>query len=113
MQYTKWFLPLAVVMALGFSGCSKSQSVSTAPVFVKVTTDASGAPLAVDCTKLQAAFPNDIGINEAVSMISTKDFNGALQSLQMYAKNPKLTAEQKQAVDEVIASLQNLTGGSK
>jgi hypothetical protein len=113
MRYTKLFLPLAVVMALGLSGCGKSKSETATPPFTKVTTDPSGAPLAVDISKLQAAFPEDVGINEMATMIGGKDYDGALHTLQAYTKKPKLTPAQKQAVDEVIAALQNLTGGSK
>jgi len=67
--------------------------------------------ITVDTVKLDYAFqsadqPIQTSVNEAIDGIEKADYNGALEKLKKVSAEPKLTAEQKTAVNGVIAQLE-------
>jgi hypothetical protein len=83
-------LPLVIGLAALITACSKS---------------------GVDTSKLQRAFgPAEAelkaGVDKAVAAVKAQDYQGALAALQEVAAKAKLTPEQQQAIQEVIAQVQ-------
>lgn len=65
----------------------------------------------VDTVKLEYSFQsadttNQAAVNEAIEAIEKSDASTALSKLQKVATDPKLTAEQKTAVNDVVQQLQ-------
>ena len=81
------------MMAAGFalSGCGSKGGVDT--------TALENNFKAAEATAQTAA-------NQAVSAIKSGDYAGALSQLKTLAGNAKLTSEQKQAIQDVMASVQ-------
>lgn len=95
----KLIIPLTFLFALSlimFTGCSGS-GVDTS----KVQSAFSSAP-AVDKTD----------VDSAVSAVKAGDYQGALASLQKVAANAKLTADQKAAIQDLVAQIQNKLAGA-
>ena len=111
MRHTKWFLPMTVVVALGFFGCSKSSPPPPPVTTTTATTETAPGEPVFDASKLKAAFgADDLSVSEVVGFIKDKDYARALKTMQLLAKSPKLKPAQKQAVDETITWLQNASG---
>jgi len=104
MKYSN-VLPLVAALAL-VAGCSSTHKHgSTAPA-------ASTAPAtsSFDTSALVAAFKNaDIPsgqlVSSVISALSSKDYSGALSSLQKLAKTPGLTAPQATSVEQLISAV--------
>jgi outer membrane protein assembly factor BamD (BamD/ComL family) len=86
-----WMLTIIAVALFAFSGCSKKSEVDTAPIEKSF---ASAEP----ATKSSA--------DQAISAIKSGNYAGALAELQKLGAQVKLTPEQKQAVQDVIAQVQ-------
>ena len=89
---------LAGVMALGLMlvGCNKSATVDTA----QLESSFKGAEASVQGS-----------VDKAIAAVKAADYKGALTELQSLAKNAALTPEQQQAVQNVVAQVQQaLTG---
>jgi hypothetical protein len=91
------FLWLLIIASLWMAGCAKKEGVDTA----KLETSFSSAEPA---TKSQ--------VDQAVSAIKNADYTSALASLQKVASQAKLTPEQQQAVQDVIAQVQKQLGAA-
>ena len=91
MKLHKMIVIGLVAVALGIVGCAKKGSVDTGPLEKSFQT-AEGA------TKSAA--------DTAVSAIKNADYSGALAELQKLAGDAQLTAEQQQAIKDVIAQVQ-------
>ena len=97
-----------MTMSVAVSGCSKSGSTTAQPV---ITTPSEPDP--IDMSALTKAFESadssaKLFCQEIMASVRGKDFFGALSQFKMLEKNPKLTAEQKQAIQDVIAKLETL-----
>ena len=77
--------------ALFFFGCSKSSSVDPAPLEKSFAS--------ADATLKSSA-------DKAVAAIKESNYQGALVEVQKLASNAKLTEQQKKAVEDVLAQLQ-------
>jgi hypothetical protein len=69
-----------------------------------------GKKVTVDTTKLDYAFQsadqtNQDAVNQAIDAIDKADYAGALDKLKKVAAAPKLSADQKTAVADVIQQL--------
>jgi hypothetical protein len=85
---------LMACLLLAFSattGCSKKVAVDT----VKLEYSFQAADQSIQTT-----------VNEAVEAIDKADYTGAVEKLKKVSVDPKLTAEQKTAVDGVLAQLE-------
>ncbi len=80
-----------MVAALFLVGCGGSKKVDTAAL------EKSFAPA-------EAALKS--GADKAVTAIKNADYKGALDELQKLAANAKLTDEQKKAISDVMAQVQ-------
>jgi len=90
-------LSILVIVALWAAGCAKKDTVDTA--------------------KLEASFStaepaNKSEVDKAVTAIKSADYSSALASLQKVAAQAKLTPEQQQAVQDVIAQVQKQLGAA-
>lgn len=77
---------------------------------ILLITFAAGCSKNIDTTKLQAAFPNNEGgyqdlVNQGVDAISKTNYPAALESLEKLTYRPRITKEQRVAVQDVIAKL--------
>lgn len=106
-QFRTMKLPLLlslVAAAATVAGCSTTHSHTAAP-------SAAAAPASsFDTSALVAAFKNaDISstqtVQSVVSALSSKDYTGALSSLQKLSRIPGLTASQSDAVHQLITSV--------
>src|SRR5690349_20186086 len=87
------FLVLTCLLAvLGMTGCSKKINVDT----VKLEYSFQTADQATQTT-----------VTEAIEAIEKADYTGASDKLKKVSADPKLTAEQKTAVNGVIDQLAN------
>jgi hypothetical protein len=91
MQWIGCSLATAVLLTGGLTGCSKKVAVDT----VKLEYSFQGA----DAT-------NSAAVTQAIEAIDKGDSGAALTTLQKVAADPKLTAEQKTAVNDVVQQLQ-------
>jgi hypothetical protein len=80
-----------LVCGLAGAGCSKKSSVDTAPLE----------------TNFKSADPaTQSNVDKAVGSIKAGDYASATADLQMAAKDAKLTPQQKQAIQDVLAQIQ-------
>ena len=91
MKMLKWILTATAAASLMFVGCSKKNSVDT-------------TPLEKNFASAEAAIKSSA--DKAVSAIKNADYSGALAELKSLASQAKLTAEQQQAVKDVLAQVQ-------
>ena len=91
MRHLLWTLSALTAAALVLNGCGSKSSVDTAPLEKSF---ASADP----ASKTTA--------DQAVSAIKSSDYPGAMAQLQKLAGQAKLTPEQKQAVQDVLAQVQ-------
>ena len=84
-------LSVAIALSLWAVGCAKQDNVNTA----KLESSFSSAEPA-----------SKSEVDKAVSAIKSADYSSALASLQKVAAQAKLTPEQQQAVNDVIAQVQ-------
>jgi hypothetical protein len=89
------FTVISGLAFLAFSGCSKSGGVDTS----KVESAFTATPQA-----------DRSDVDKAVACVKSGDYPGALTSLQKAASNLKLTAEQQQALKDLIAQVQAKVG---
>ena len=66
----------------------------------------------IDTTKLQAAFPTNDGgnqelVTQGVDAISKTNYPAALDTLEKLAYRPRISKEQRTAVQDVIAQLKD------
>jgi len=91
MKLMNWMMSALAVTVLLSAGCSKKSSVDTAPLEKSFAT----------------AEPSDkASANKAVSDIKSGNYSGAMAELQKLGAQAKLTPEQKQAVKDVVAQVQ-------
>jgi hypothetical protein len=92
MKSHYWILSALMAVTLVFVGCSKQEgAVDTAPIersFKSADAD------------LQSS------ANKAVAAIKSADYAGAMTELQALAREAKLTPEQQQAIQDVLAQVQ-------
>ena len=90
---------LTAIMAatLALAGCSKKTSVDTTPLETNFKTAEPATQSSAD---------------KAVAAIKASDYPAALSELGTLAKNAKLTPEQKQAVNDVLAQVQKAIADS-
>ena len=93
----------ALVVVAGCSTAHKHSGSEAAPAPV-------AASSAFDTSKLIAAFKNaDLGSNQivqsVVSALSSRDYSGALSSLQKLSRIPGLTAAQSDAVQGLVSAV--------
>src|SRR5690242_1683494 len=74
-------------------------------------TTGCGKKVSIDTSKLDYSFQTadqttQSAVTEAVEAIDKADYPGATEKLKKVAANPKLTAEQKTAVDGVLQQLE-------
>ena len=92
MKYVLSGLMVVLLMAVSLTtGCSKK--------------------VAVDTVKLEYSFQvadqtNQTAVTEAIEAIDKADYTGAAEKLKKVAADPKLTAEQKTAVNGVLGQLE-------
>jgi C4-dicarboxylate-specific signal transduction histidine kinase len=91
MKCFAWILTALLTTGLLVGGCSKKSSVDTS----KLEQSFASADTS---TKSQA--------DKIVSSIKANDYPPAMAELQKLASNLKLTPEQKQAINDVLAQLQ-------
>ena len=91
MKHCKWILTALMVAGLTMVGCSKKSGVDTAPLEKSFKSAEPAAQSSVE---------------KAVSAIKSADYVGAVTELQKLAMDAKLTPEQQQAVQGLIAQLQ-------
>lgn len=94
MKIQHLFLTLIAAAAFVFAGCSKSNgtiSVNTDKLTAAFQTAESDAKTAVDA---------------AVTSVKNADYAGAVKQLKALGDKYKLTPEQQQAVNDVIAKVQ-------
>jgi len=96
---------LTVIAAAAFvlAGCSKSSSPAAG--------NTSAAVASVDTSKVEAVFASadaatKSAVDTAVKAIKGADYFGAVTQLQSLTTKFKLTAEQQQAVNDLIATVQ-------
>lgn len=80
--------------------------------FLLIAFVAGCSPKNIDTTKLQAAFAtNDSGngdlVTQGVDAISKTNYPAALDTLEKLAYRPRITKEQRIAVQDVIAQLKD------
>ena len=92
MKTMNWPLAALAIMMLIASGCSKKSNVDTAPIENSFST--------ADPTIKSLS-------DQTVSAIKSADYSGAMADLQKLAAQSKLTPEQRQAVKDVLAQVQN------
>jgi hypothetical protein len=88
------FAGLTIILLLAFSlasGCSKK---------IAVTTDK------LDYSFQTADSTNQATVNQAIESIEKADYAGAAEKLKKVSSDPKLTAEQKAAVNDVLQQLE-------
>ena len=90
-------ISILVVVALWAAGCAKKDSVDTAKLEASFSTAEPASKSEVD---------------KAVSAIKNADYSSAMASLQKVASQAKLTPEQQQAVQDVIAQVQKQLGAA-
>ena len=93
MKLHKTVLAVIALVALSIVGCSKQNSVDTTPLENSFQTAEAATKSAAD---------------SAISAIKNADYSGAVAQLQKLAKDAKLTAEQQQAIKDVLAQLQKV-----
>ncbi len=91
MKIHKFILIAMTAAAFALAGCSKSSSVDT--------------------SKLEGSFKSaeaaaQSSVEKAVSAIKSADYAGAMAELKSIAEKVKLTPEQQQAINDVVAQLQ-------
>ena len=50
----------------------------------------------------------EVYVGEAIAAVQTRAYADAIEQFQKLARNPKLTVQQRQAVQDVISRLQSL-----
>jgi hypothetical protein len=96
MKTFHWILAGAVIATFAIVGCSKQGGVDT-------------APLENNFKAAEAAAQSSA--NKAVSAIKAGDYSGAMTELKTLAGNAKLTAEQQQAVKDVVSQVEKAVVG--
>ncbi len=91
MKPYTWIVLVLAAVALAFVGCSKKSNVDTAPLEQSFSSAEPTTKTSVD---------------KAVSAIKAGDYTSALSELKTLASNAKLTPEQKQAIDGIMAQVQ-------
>src|SRR2546427_13274797 len=91
MKVTNWILTAIAAASLLSNGCSKKTSVDTAPLEKSFSSADPASKSTAD---------------KAVSDIKAADYSGAMAELQKLAAQAKLTPEQQQAVQDVLAQVQ-------
>ncbi|MEN9677922.1 MAG: hypothetical protein RIS76_3818 [Verrucomicrobiota bacterium] len=96
-------LAAAMVFVAGCSTAHKHSGGESAPA-------AAAASSAFDTSALISAFKNaDLGSNQmvqsVVSALSSRDYSGALSSLQKLSRIPGLTASQSDAVQGLVSAV--------
>jgi uncharacterized lipoprotein YajG len=92
MRISGWILTAVMAATLALAGCSKQGS-------------------SIDTSALENSFkPAEASLKDsadkAVAAIKSADYAGALAELKKLADNAKLTPEQKQAIQDVMAQVQ-------
>ena len=90
---SKWIHSTIMALTLAMSGCSKQSSVDTA-LFEKSFKSA-------EATVQPSA-------DKIITAIKSADYSGALAELKTLANNAKLTPDQQQAVQNVVAQVEKL-----
>ena len=95
-----------VAVCLAVAGCSRSGSDSS-----KTVSTAPAKPDPVDMSALTQSFEKadastKLFCQEIMAAVRGKDFVGALSQFKMLEKSPKISTEQKQAVQDVIGKLE-------
>jgi hypothetical protein len=93
MMTSKWIHSTIMALTLAMSGCSKQSSVDTA-LFEKSFKSA-------EATVQPSA-------DKIITAIKSADYSGALAELKTLANNAKLTPDQQQAVQNVVAQVEKL-----
>ena len=93
MMTSKWIHSTIMALTLAMSGCSKQSSVDTA-LFEKSFKSAE-ATVHTSADKI-------------ITAIKSADYSGALAELKTLANNAKLTLVQQQAVQNVVAQVEQL-----
>jgi hypothetical protein len=92
MKFLTYGLMACLLLALSATtGCSKKVAVDT----VKLEYSFQTAEQSIQTT-----------VNEAMEAIDKADYSGAVEKLKIVSADPKLTAEQKTAVNGVLAQLE-------
>jgi len=102
-------LSLAAAMVF-VAGCSTAHKHSGGDASSAAAPAAAAASSAFDTSALISAFKNaDLGSNQmvqsVVSALSSRDYSGALSSLQKLSRIPGLTASQSDAVQGLISAV--------
>jgi len=110
----------AVAVTLLVSGCGKQDSETQAPPASAGSAAAPQAPAMppdpVDMTAFIKAFSSgDQGLKlyaeETVAVVRARAFADAAEQLGKMSRNPKLTAAQRAAVQDLTVKLQGIQGG--
>lgn len=88
---SNWILTVIAVALFALIGCGKKNQVDTAPIEKSFASAEPGTKSSAD---------------QAVSAIKAGNYSGALAELQKLGAQAKLTPEQKQAIQDVIAQVQ-------
>ena len=106
-------LILTAISATAFAvaGCSKQESGAPTPPTVAPTPPTGITAPAVDTSKLTAAFQAaepaaKTAVDTAVAAIKKADYSGALTQLKALGDKFKLTPDEQQVVNNVVAELQ-------
>ena len=93
MMTSKWIHSTIMALTLAMSGCSKQSSVDTA-LFEKSFKSAE-ATVHTSADKI-------------ITAIKSADYSGAMAELKTLANNAKLTPDQQQAIQNVVAQVEKL-----
>ena len=114
--------PVALLLVVAFllPGCGEKETGASAPSATVAGTEAPQAPAAppdpVDMSAFIKAFASgDQGLKlyaeETVAVIRARSFADAAEQLGKMSRNPKLTAAQRAAVQDLTVKLQGIRGG--
>lgn len=113
MNAFRFTLSIALLVNLAAVGCSKGREQQTEPSKTVEAPEPPRPPDAPDFSRLLTFYAIDTNthsrIDKALTAVDKGDYPVALHQLQLAAQDPRLTAEQRQTLQDVIGQVEKFT----